>query len=217
MSGHPSFLQLDRHALGAGDGTTARHLEACAECRAHLGRLGQPVSPPEWVRALEDQPRSRWLRWPQLAALGALACAAVVFAMLPGRRDPEDLGRKGSPSVAVYVKRGERVSLWDGSAPFRAGDGLQLRVMPSGFPHATVASVEGASLRRLYSASVPPEGTTLLPLSFTLDAAPGPEVLLLVFSAGEPSDHELKNALVELPRGRRQWATRLTLAKGETR
>ena len=41
MIGHPSFLQLDRLALGLDDAETSAHVRTCDECRAHFEEVKQ--------------------------------------------------------------------------------------------------------------------------------------------------------------------------------
>jgi hypothetical protein len=57
MVSHPSYLQLDRLALGEGSPEVAAHAEACSVCGAHLGRLLLPVAMPR------ELPRAKSRRW----------------------------------------------------------------------------------------------------------------------------------------------------------
>jgi len=214
MSDHPSFLQLDRHALGVGVAATADHVKGCAQCQAHLEKCEQPLSVPAWARDLSRPRRFRWLGAPQLAAFGACAAAvAIAVALWPRPHAEGEIGVKGNPSVAVYMKRGEHVSLWDGRTPLRAGDSVQLKVAPEGFGRVAVASIEGGAAKELYAGPVASRDATLLPQSWTLDAAPGPEALLIVFSNAPLSADQLRSALARLPRTPELWTTRLTLTK----
>ena len=211
MNGHPSFLQLDRIVLGIADPESASHLRACEECRAHVGRSGMPVPIPAGTRerAMRSVRLTRLRRW----LLGVLAVAAVVIVGLIFR--PEAITAKGNPSVAVYVKHGTRVSLWDGQARLSPGDGLQLKVAAAGFTRVTVASVAPASIVELYAGEVSARGETTLPRSWTVDANPGPEVMLIVFSRAPLSPSEIRTARDDLPRTARLWATRVELWKGK--
>jgi hypothetical protein len=217
MSAHPSYLELDLAVLGAADAATAAHVETCERCRAHLGRAQQPLPLPEWARALGQERRSRWPSWvraPKLVGLFALAATAAFLVIArPRPAGREELGAKGSPSVAVYVKRGAGVSLWDGRAQLSPGDSVQLKVAPEEFRRIAVASLEAGALTELYAGPLAVRQTSLLPQSWTLDARPGREVLLLVFSQAPLSSAELQAALVQLPRTRERWATLLELPK----
>jgi hypothetical protein len=214
MTGHPSFLQLDRLVLGIDDPGTAAHLKACDECRAHVGRCEMPAPVPAATRelAMRSVRLIQLRRW--LLGLPAAVVVAAFLALgvhrIPGR---DATSSKGSPSVAVYVKHGAAVSLWDGRAPLFPGDGLQLKVAPAGFSRVTVASVAAASIDELYAGEVEARGETTLPRSWTLDADPGPEVMLIVFSRVPLSSSELRMVRDDLPRTRRLWSTRVEFWK----
>jgi hypothetical protein len=126
---------------------------------------------------------------------------------------PGELGAKGAPSVAIYVKRGEVVSLWDGRAAFAPGDALRLKISPQGFDRVAVASLQGDNVTELYAGLVSARGESVLPPSWTLDAAPGPDALLLVFSHAPLSEDGLRQVAERLPRTKEIWATRLTLTR----
>jgi hypothetical protein len=212
MNGHPSFLQLDRFALGAANPQVAAHVEDCATCRAQVSRAQQSPPVPAWVGEIRTAKRLRRAWW--LGGLGAVAAVAVVLmiAMRPPRLDG-DTGAKGAPSVAIYVKRGEAISLWDGRAPFAPGEAFRVKISPQGFERVAIASLRGDALTELYAAPVNARGESVLPPSWTLDSEPGPEVLLLVFSHAPLSEDGLRGAAARLPRTREVWATRLTLTK----
>jgi len=216
VSGHPSMLQIDATSLDAGDASTRGHVQGCARCAAHLGRVQQELPIPAWVRELAGQrpPRGRrwwWLyRWSFLAAVVLVAGAGAAVFLRAGR-DSDQLGVKGTPSIAVYIKRDGAVSLWDGQAPVQAGDALQLKVAAQGYPRVTVATLQAGTLTQLYAGSA--AGETLLPQSWTVDDDAGPEVLLIAFSRSPLSKAGQEAALATLPRTREIWATRLQLAK----
>ena len=210
MSAHPSFLQLDRVALGSADPEVAAHIQGCENCRAHLGRVQQSPPIPAWVGELSKtkQRRTWWL-----GGLGACAAGIAVLLMIRTPQQPADVGAKGAPSVAVYVKRGESVSLWDGRAPFAPGDALRLKISPQGFGRIAVASIQKDGITELYAGPVTTRGESMLPPSWTLDSAPGPDVLLLVFSQAPLTEDGLRRVAAQLPRTKEIWATRLTLTK----
>ncbi len=213
MNGHPSYLALDSHALGASDDEIAAHVRSCPRCTSHLSQL-QPSPVPESVLRLEGSRRLWWPSWLRLRHLAAL-CAVVALAavVLPGVLRREGFAVKGSPSVAVYVKHGAAVSLWDGRARLSPGDGLQLKVAPAGFSRVTVASVAAAKIVELYAGEIDPRGETTLPRSWTVDAEPGPEVMLIVFSRAPLSLADLRTARDDLPRTRQLWSARVELFK----
>ncbi len=212
MNGHPSFLQLDRLALGSADPQVAAHVESCETCRAQLSRVQQAPPVPAWVGDLGSAKSSRRTWW--AGSVGALAAIGLVLMIASPRRGPDgDPGAKGAPSVAVYVKRGDVVSLWDGRAPFAPGDALRLKISPQGFGRVAVASLQGDTITELYAAPVTARGESVLPPSWTLDGTPGPDVLLLVFSHAPLSEDGLRRAAAGLPRTSEVWATRLALTK----
>jgi RNA polymerase sigma-70 factor (ECF subfamily) len=96
---------------------------------------------------------------------------------------------------------------------FLAGDALRLKISPHGFGRVAVASLEGDTITELYAAPVNARGESVLPPSWTLDSASGPEVLLLVFSQTPLSEEGLRRAAAGLPRTSEVWATRLSLTK----
>jgi hypothetical protein len=213
MSGHPSFLQLDRLASGIADTAVAAHARHCPECTAHLGRCEQPVAIPAWVREL-PAPRKPgfWRRW---AALGVLVTASLLIAVLP--RSHEEVTAKGTPAVAVYFRRGERVALWDGVQPLQAGDAVQLKVQTSGYSRVTVGSIESGKVQTLYEGAAQADAATLLPQAFTLDDGTRDEALLVVFSRQPLSAEELRAARESLQRDGRLWTTVLDLTKKASR
>jgi hypothetical protein len=219
VSAHPSLLQLDRASVGAGDAGTADHLRACARCSAHVGRVQQELPIPAWVRELGASRRGAagkdWWLHPRslLGAVVLLGAAGLFLWKIPSRIDQWEAGAKGMPSVAVYVKRGGAVSLWDGVAPLQVGDAVQLKVAVEGYSRVTVAAVQDGTLTQLYAA--PASGEGLLPRSWTVDDAPGPEILLVAFSRAPLTEAGQQEALATLPRTREIWATRLQFAKKE--
>jgi hypothetical protein len=214
MSGHPSFLQLDRLELGLDDPETARHVAGCDECRAHVGRCQMPAPVPASTRARAERGArsTRLLTWlcGVPALIGVMALVAVEVRRGPGN---DALTAKGSPSVAVYVKRGAAVRLWDGQAPLLVGDALQLKVFATGFTRVTVASLASSGIVELYSGALAARGETALPQSFIVEGDPGREVLLVVFSRAALSASELRRVGDDLPRTQRLWSTRIEFLK----
>jgi len=247
---HPSYLELDRGFLAdAADLPPAlrEHLTACPRCADYVGKLRADrtrLDRPAWLTQLArpapvpvSRPalhqrrwsaqgargRSRWRRAP--AVLLASAAAALLLLILwpprPGLpEDPGPLRTKGEPAVAVYVKRSDRVWLWDGLASLQRGDQLRLKIVAAGYAHVTVAAPDGKSsrLRLLYAGRLAgPE--TLLPTSWELDAQPEPEVLHVLLSPQPLSAQDLQSpaATSELPLTTRTagaiWAKTLRLPK----
>lgn len=180
---HPSFLELDRLALGEASATTRSHVEACPRCSAHVARVDMPVALPAWVAEV-DTPRRPWrLRWlGGFVAAGAAAAAAVAI-LAPADR-PAYVAAKGMPSVAVYVLRDGHTALWNGSDALHPGDRIRLKVAPEGYRWVAVSAfAPDGTQRLLHAAALDPAGDYLLPESFRLDAAPGPERLHIALDA----------------------------------
>jgi hypothetical protein len=213
---HPSYLALDRHALGLRSVETAAHLETCARCKGHLGALAQPEKIPAWARALERAPQpGLFARMRAKILIGSFALATAAAAVLVvARPTPASYeGSKGAPSVAVYVKHGEKISLWDGRAPLQAGDAIRLKVMGAGYSHLSVELLEGAKRTALYEGGVADHGETVLPNSWAFDDWAGPEHLLIVFSNSALGNAELELAAQQHPRTQQLWSTLLVFNK----
>jgi hypothetical protein len=186
MTTHPSFLELDQLAAGAGTEPTRAHLMTCAFCSAHVSRVQVEVPIPSWVRQPAQRGWSRIWVWP-LTATCAVALVASGFALRAHRITPDLLAEKGGPALALYVKRGTEVLTWDEKQVLKAGDLLRLQVAPEGHSHVTIDSPPAPG--HLFDADVP-AGTSFLPVSWRVDAAGGPEVLEVTFSGGSvPAVH----------------------------
>jgi hypothetical protein len=223
MNGHPSQYALDRAALGGPvDAAMSAHLDGCGRCAAIVAeRREAPSASPAWLDRVKvsGAPRPPWwrrLRWVlPIPAVAALAALLAVVA-LP-RRSAETVREKGAPAVALYVKRGDAVSAWDGKSTIRPGDRLRVGVRGSGFAQVSVASVSpGGEPTVLYSGPVDRVGETLLPLSFRVEGAGATEVLSVALGARPiaPEEH------VAPPGSRSRagtWVIRLHIPKEESR
>jgi len=164
---HPSYLALDRHALGETSPAVAAHLENCEACRLHLQSVRDPVEVPAW---LDEEVPARSRSWmPMVALLAAGALAFVQFAPEPY------VEQKGDPVVSVYVLHDGDVSTWDGGT-VKVGDSLRLGIVPGGYSHVSVRS-QG---RVLYADALDGRGEILLPASWRVDAEGRSETLLVV-------------------------------------
>ena len=238
---HPSFLTLDRLALGMVVSESERaHIQACAHCQAHIEQLRSNELLPSWTRELELHSgahrvrllRTRSTRWLGHAALGLAAAAAVLLMVIRRQetldtvpdRSPDQVAYttlRGAPSVGLYVKRGPRVQLWDGRMPIAPGDRLRLKVVPEGFTHVAVFSRSDAPeaesrAQLLLSQPITPDGETLLPRAWQVDDSPGAEVLVVVLGRQPLSTHDLVHAerAVEQPEtAPALWTRTLRLTK----
>jgi hypothetical protein len=218
---HPSFLELDRAALGGGAPETALHLNHCARCQSYARTVQTPPPLAPWIAGLQSKEGTPGRMPPLLWLLGGgLAAAVVLVAVLmlwPAARAPDNLqGRlfasKGSPAVALYIKREERVALWDGRSAIQVGDRIQLEVAPGGFSRLTVASI-GDETELLYAGPIEPARPAMLPVSFLVDARPGAERLVLGLSRRALTAEALVAAAAAHQRDESLWTTELVLTK----
>jgi hypothetical protein len=218
---HPSFLELDRVPLHQAAPQTTDHVKGCARCQAHLRKLEEPIAVPAWATALRRPAPAPKPSWWTLVLLGAAATAGAAAVVLlssrphpiaPPRPQGTLVAAKGSPSVALYLKRGAQVTLWDGHSPVQSGDRLRLEVGPEGLGNVLVAAPGGLA-QPLFSGAVDPKRATLLPTSWLVDESPGPEALVVVLSAAPLSANDASAALSAHRRDDRVWTTELTLPK----
>lgn len=203
MTEHPSFLALDRHALGDPTPTVTSHLDTCAVCRAHVEAVMVAAPIPARVLELRPTPAPRWfeLRW--LQVLVPLVATAVLAVVLINRAPDDDMRAKGSPTAVAWVKRGDEVSAWTG-APLVPGDAVRFQVVLEHFTRVTV--IDATSKTVLYEAVVTKETTTP---AWTLDAAPGGDVVWVVLS-----NEAVTPAIVDTCDGVAVWCRRFELRSG---
>jgi hypothetical protein len=216
---HPSYLELDRHALGAATQlTTAAHIAACARCQRYLASALDAGEPPVWLEAALAalSPARRTRRWVLAGASLAAAAALLLVLLGPGADRIAYDGVKGAPAVGVYVLREGNVRLWDG-APLQSGDRIRLEVAPEQYRRVSVFSVgQGQKPHRLYAGAVTPGARQVLPKAWQIDAAPAPEQLAVFFSDTEISVQAAEVLL--LARDPREvWLIHLALPKRTTR
>lgn len=177
---HPSFLSLDRLALGAPvDADLHQHVAGCQVCREHVAKTRAPVSPPSWLSTVTAPPPRR--SYLPLAALAAgLAAIVAVSAHTPEPR----LSAKGLPAVTVWVKRGEHVIPWTSEGPVREGDALRLEVAPGDYRYVTVLEQDATGQRTLFETHVSPEGKPTMTPAWEFDGeGQGPHLVVLLSRA----------------------------------
>jgi hypothetical protein len=185
MNEHPSFLQLDRIALGVEVASATRaHVASCEHCRGHLERVAEHDAPPAWVRNLARSRRRAWLFGGGFVLASAVAVMLFVFVRRGGGGEPEyTTVKSGGPSFTLHIKRGDTVFVWDGVQAVRPGDQLRLEVAATGFRRIRVLAENEV---QLYDAPMA-DGTTLLPTAWKVDSQPGAETLTIVLSEGPPT------------------------------
>jgi hypothetical protein len=197
MSEHPSYLELDRAALGAEAASARAHLARCERCRHYVERLARhEPRPPAWVRELAPSrsPRRAWWFGGSFALVAAAAVAVVLLVFVRRDREPSYTTVKGAPSIAVHVKRGDDVFIWDGVERLMPGDRLRLEVAARDHRRVQVLTAGDVSL---FDAPLPAGGSLLLPAAWEVDAQPGAETLTVVLTDARGGT----------------WRTTLTLAK----
>jgi hypothetical protein len=238
---HLSFLALDGIRLGRPQDASERaHLADCAACSGYL----QPAEParlprPDWLSqaslavGINDRSPSetRFQRgrrpWIWLLALAPAAGAGALWLVAP-RLGPgpaensvaapgDGTREKGTPAVRVFVKRDDRVFVWDGKRAVEPEDRLRLEVHRAGYRFVSVAALprSGLPLQILYQGPLDSEGP-LLPVSFRVDDR-GTEEALSVILGRAPVPDRL-HALAGPPDGEAQtWRQILLLEKRSDR
>jgi len=154
-----------------------------AEVRA-IGKKMQKLEP-------EKQPRSMWWRW--IFAGGALAAAAATLLVLVGRRDrpDDDIGIKGDGiTLRVHAATDEAstrtLASGDAVAP---GTRIRFEVGGTKRGYLTVIGFDARGATTVYypyggaqAAVFDPASGGLLPGAIALDATPGAEKFVAVFS-----------------------------------
>lgn len=223
--------------------TAARHLRSCLTCQDYLfslqKRAAAPV--PAWVSGLTTQRPSLWQRFlqalqPQLlvpvAATAAAGLALILAphggtdsspAQRPGPSAPADqeLRAKGGPSVVVFIKRGDKVTQWDGRMRLRAQDRIRLQVAGAGYSQVTVALQQPGGAQVLYSGELPATAAapTALPVSWEVSGPGQAEVLAVILSPQRLAEASPSRPLdlATLRRQRELWVTELVMEKEEAR
>lgn len=195
-SAHPSYLALDRAALGQAPSEVTDHLASCQECQSYVAALAEP--PPTSAmapiragiaRALQERQKNLRYRW--LGAASAILAAACVLLLVARTKPPFPeqpapppyVGAKGFSSVWIYVKHGGATKLWDGKQAVVGGDRLRIKVDPAGYRRVEVYSIKNIDAPELlYSGRVAPTQSVTLPDAWEIDREPGAERLMVVFS-----------------------------------
>ncbi len=203
MSPHPSPFALDTfHVDSTAQPKLAEHITACAQCQDYLGSYPSVAMTPSIAQLRATPRRSRWW-W---AMLAAPAMASVLFFTVPSTEN--GIRAKGLPSVAVYVKHGADVALWDGERSIAAGDSLRLRVTGAGYHFVAVEDAQGDVL---YQGDIGAE--LLLPVSFAADAAGDEEKLVVILTSKNATPETMDKARTTPLRGATVWSTILVLPK----
>jgi len=178
---------------------TRQHTEACATCAGQLQALAQ-----EQQAFLQARPAERFLRqverreaaprpaaWRRFFPLvtAAVPVLALIVLVLP-RLGEDEVRLKGGGTFRVAVSRaGSAPELLAADAPVREGDALRFSYEADTAGHLLVLELDGRGQASVFhpfgggsSAPLAANQRDFLPGSVVLDAAPGPEWLIAVFS-----------------------------------
>jgi hypothetical protein len=218
---HPSFLALERHALGATRPELAAHLAACASCAAYVADAAPSAAPvPAWAREAKPR-RTSWLTpFRSLGLAAAVAGVVLVGVNLSRPRAPDGdgvdgyIGTKGAPGAWLFLKRGDDVHVWNGNEPVVAGDLLRFKVQGAGFAHVGVFAVvpEPPGYARLYDGVLAGAQALSLPSAWEVDARSGDETLLVVLSAAPVAPGDVAG-LAARGDDAQHWLRRFVLTK----
>lgn len=200
---------------------TDQHLKGCGRCQEHLDFLARERQAYLAVRPftsfaakhLEKKAPalgfsfgplfgSKWL--PALG--GALAVVALVAVLrypgadkLQGGSAIEDVGYKGGEALSFHYSRDGKVQEGDAAAEYRAGDALQFTYDAGKKSHVALLSVDAQGKVSLYREGSGPVSfaaqagkVEAFPFSLTLDAAPGRELFVALFTNGPVEDAALE-------------------------
>jgi hypothetical protein len=122
---------------------------------------------------------------------------------------------KGGPAVGVYIRRGGRTFLWNGTEPVEPGDALRLKIVPDGMTrvHVFGRATEEAELTLLHRAAIAPDRDALLDTAWRVDGEGEREVLVVVLSPRPLSIASARAAARSGATEREQWVVRLILPK----
>ncbi len=185
---------LDSHAAEAAQS----HLQGCADCRAQWDALlkdqqtfRQFVLPRTLSAVVERGTAPRlWQKFRRSWLWGVpLAASAVLLAIVASQvKPPPELAMRGGARVEVMALRGAEQFRPGPEAPLLPGDQLRFSLDGAGARHVAILARDGNGEVSVYhpyrgtrSAPLAP-GYQPLPTSLALDASPGPETWVVVFS-----------------------------------
>jgi hypothetical protein len=190
----PPRVQLEQASAGDWLPGVQGHVEGCTSCAAQVKSMQAMTAeflaarPEErFVKQLDaraaQQPRRRSPLLAFAGALGALVLAAGVTQWLR----PAGVTMKGG-LTHITLKRGEQISSLGASSKLAAGDALRFSVLAPHDGYAVVLerdSTGKVTVVAPFDAKEPKavnQGTSVLPDSAVLDATPGAETFITVFS-----------------------------------
>jgi hypothetical protein len=144
-------------------------------------------------------------------ALVGFTALAAVARLLVYHRHPAVVP-KGPPTIALFIRHQGVIARWDGKSPIHPGDELRAEVAAEGFSSVTVAAPRAGAPEVLYSG--PAEASpTLVPRAWVVDAEPGPESLVFVFSRRAGPVENLAEVIARGERTGDIWIVQLEMSK----
>ncbi len=210
-------LDLERYVCGELDSEQSaavrQHCDTCKECSSYVAMLqdereefltNHPFA--SFSRAHAPVVRLPWYRGfslgtlrPAIVAVGAviLVTITVVPVVNRGNRTSRDLVRfKGAPPLSFVYQRDGQTFPGTLSGKYREGDRIQITCSPSDYPFVSLLSIDSRGTVSFYQpdtrsayCTVPAESgkPLLFPGSIELDATPGAELVIALFSREELS------------------------------
>ena len=132
-----SWPRLERFAAGEREEQVARHLDACAACRACLDGIAADAVVLPRLPAAPEPRVSRWARWIVGGGAAALALAAVILLVVSRRGAAPQLADqtpgprvavKGAGTVVLSIVRERDGAIAFDPPTFRTSDRLKVRV-----------------------------------------------------------------------------------------
>jgi hypothetical protein len=190
----PSRVRLEAHSVGE-EPALESHVAQCPHCGPYVVSLREKTDayvrgrPPELFlqqldRRVEPPVERRW--WPAL--LGAALSAALVTLLVWPEPVPD--ARLKGDSFRVFFKRGDAEPIpLRMDQPVRAADQLRFSFSAPAAGRLAIFELDGTEAVELLTSLEVKAETAVLPGAFALDAAPGPEWFVAVFST-KPLDLE---------------------------
>ena len=206
-------LDLERYVGGELDPEQAEavrhHCESCADCSSYMAMLqaekeeflsNHPFSSFKRAHApVVELPWYRSIRFsmPQPAIVAVGAVILVTLAVLPvvnnrQMRRPDTVRFKGSPPLSFIYKRDGATLPGNLSERYREGDRIQVTCPPTRYGFVSLFSIDSRGTVSFYhpetgsgfcSVHVTPNEPFEFPGSIELDATPGGELVIALFSS----------------------------------
>lgn len=191
MTSHPSFLELDAHAISPRDDETSKHVRECQQCSAHVAAVRIPSPFPSALEQSAEKPPRSFTWWPFALATVAV-CAVLIIVTRPPPPPHEEIitPKGGTPAVALWLKRGDIVTPWKPGERVTRDAAVRWEIAPAGFTHVRVLDRETMTV--LFESRVPGDAPVLTP-AWTFDGTrPSEKVRVVLTRDDRPLPPELR-------------------------